>query len=240
MEIVPGTIKFEARQGKLHAEIDLLGIASTADGSVGARFSDTLKLDFDNQAEFEKVKGIPVHYEKEFKIAPGKYSFALAFGSGSAIGKIETPLDIEPWDTGGLALSSVALSRETHPAADLGLISSLVQDRTPLIAEGTQFVPSGSSQFAKADTGFFYVEFYDPNPASVTARVRVLDRKTGDPKWDSGVTKLPVPSSGAKASIPAAARLPLGSLAMGAYQLEITASDSVGKQVKRTVDFEVK
>ena len=240
MEIAPDTLKFETRQGKLHAEINLLGIASTSDGSVGARFSDTLKLDFDNQAEFEKVKGTPVHYEKEFKITPGKYSFALAFGTSSAIGKIETPLDIEPWDTGELGLSSVALSRETHPAADLGLVSSLVQDRTPLIAEGTQFVPSGSSQFAKSDSGFFYLEFYGPNPASLTVQVRVLDRKTGDPKWDSGVTKLPVPSNGGKTSIPAAAPLPLRSLAAGAYRLEITASDSAGKQVKRTEDFEVK
>ena len=240
MEIAPEAFKFETRQGKLHAEINILGIASTSDAGVGARFGDTLRLDFDNQAEFEKMKGIPVHYEKEFKIAPGKYSFAVTFGSGDAIGKIETPLDIEPWDVGGLALSGVALSHETHPAADLGLVSSLVQDRTPLIAEGTQFVPSGSSEFAKSDTGFFYLEFYDQNPASMTVRVRVLDRKTGDLKWDSGVTKLPVPSNGSKASIPAAAPLPLRSLVAGAYQLEITASDSLEKQVKRTVDFDVK
>src|ERR1019366_5951451 len=53
MEIVPDTITFETRLGKLHAEINLLGVASASDGSVGARFSDTLKLEFDNQAEFE-------------------------------------------------------------------------------------------------------------------------------------------------------------------------------------------
>jgi len=241
MEIAPDGLKFENQQAKLHAEINLLGIASMPDGSVGARFSDTLKLDFDSQAEFEKRKGTPVHYEKEFKIAPGKYSFALAFGSGGAsFGKIEAPLAVQPWTGGGLTLSSVALSRETHPAADLGLVSSLVEDRTPLIAEGTQFVPFGSNQFAKSDTGFFYLEVYDPNPASVNVRVRVLDRKTGEPKWDSGITKLPLSSNGGKSSIPAGANLRLSSLAAGSYQLEITASNSTAKQAKRTTDFEIK
>lgn len=252
MEIAPGALKFESQrgqnqQGKLHAEVNLLGIATAPDGSIGARFSDAIKLDFENQSEIEKLKGTSVHYEKEFKIAPGKYNFALAFGSGGEIGKpgdsfgkIETPLDVEPWNAGELALSSLALSRETHPAADLGLISSLVEDRTPLIAEGAQFVPFGSNQFAKSDMGFFYLEIYDPDPASVGVRVRVLDRKTEEPKWDSGVTKIPLSSNGIKAGIPAGASLRISSLARGSYELEITASDSAGKQVKRTADFEVK
>jgi len=134
----------------------------------------------------------------------------------------------------------VALSRETHPAADLGLFSALIEDRTPLIAEGAQFVPLGSNQFAKAETGFFYLEFYDPDPASVSVRVRALDRRTEEPKWDSGVTKLPLPNGGGKASIAAAASLRLSSLTTGPYRLEITARDSTGKEVKRTADFEVK
>ena len=209
-----------------HTEINLLGIATATDGSAGARFSDTLK-------------DAPLHYEKDFKIAPGKYSFALAFGSGGAsFGKLEASLDVEPWNPSELAISSVALSRETHPAGDLGLIASLVQDRTPLTAEGSQYVPFGSSQFAKSDMGFFYLEIHDPDPASVRVRVRVTDRKSGEQKWDSGQTVLPVPS-GAKAWIPAGASLRLNTLGPGSYQLEIAASDSAGKQVKRTADFEV-
>jgi VWFA-related protein len=240
MEIAPGALKFENRNGRLHAEVNLLGIASTPDSGVGARFSDTLKLDFKNQAEIDKLKETPVHYEKEFKIAPGNYNFALAYDPGDgSFGKIEAPLAVEPWNTGDLTLSSVALSRETHSAADLGLVSSLVQDRTPLIAEGTQFVPFGSDEFAKSDSGFFYLEVYDPDPASVNVRVRVLDRKTGEAKWDSGLTKLPLPGGG-KTSIPAGASLRLSSLATGTYRLEITASDSTGKQAIRTKDFEIK
>jgi VWFA-related protein len=245
MEISLGPLKFENQKGKLHAEVNLLGIASTPAGiagseGVGARFSDTLKLDYDTQAEVDKLKGMPVHYEKDFKIAPGKYNLTVAFGSGSArFGKMEAPLEVEPWNGSELAVSGIALSRETHPAGDLGLISSLVEDRTALIAEGAQFVPSGSNQFAKSEAGFFYIEVYDPDPPSVGVRVRVLDRKTGEAKWDSGVTKLPLQGNAGRRAVPAGASLQLDTLAAGAYQLEITASDSTGKQVKRTTDFAV-
>jgi hypothetical protein len=241
MEVAPDALKFENQSGKLHAEVNLLGIATRPDGSIGARVSDTLKLDFDNQAEVEKLKGAPVHFEKEFKILPGEYNFTLTFGqAGASFGKIELPLAVEPWNGSELAVSAVALSRETHPAADLGLVSSLVEDRTPLIAQGAEFIPSGSNQFAKSDPGFFYLEVYDHDPASVSVHVRVLERKTGESKWDSGVTKLPLQGNAGRVAIPAGASLQLKTLAAGAYQLEITASDPTGKQVRRTTDFEVK
>jgi hypothetical protein len=74
----------------------------------------------------------------------------------------------------------------------------------------------------------------------LTARVRVLDRKTGEPRWDSGVTKFPLPANGGKPSMPAAGRLPLDALAAGTYRLEIAVSDSAGKQATRAADFEVR
>jgi hypothetical protein len=84
----------------------------------------------------------------------------------------------------------------------------------------------------KSEQAFFYFEVYDANPASATAQVRILDRATGAPKWDSGPGKLNQPQQGGN--------LPIGSLAPGSYQLEVTAIPSSGKQVKRTADFEVR
>jgi VWFA-related protein len=239
MEISPVGLKFENVKGKPHAEINLLGIATAPDGSIGARFSDTIKLDF-NGPEIEKLKATHIHYEKEFKISPGTYGFSLAFASGgTSFGKVEAPLNVEPWSSARLALSSVALSRETRPAADLGLISSLVEDQTPMVAESIQFVPTGSKQFARTEEGFFYLELYCPDPESVTVQVRVLDRRTGEPRWDSGTTKLPAPSERNKHSIPAGASLRLKSLPAGSYRLEITASDADKGEAQRITDFEV-
>jgi len=233
MEIPAGALQFENQKGRQHAEIDLLGIASAPDGSVGARFSDAVKFDF-TPAEMEKLKGNFLHYEKEFKIAPGQYRFTMAFSSGGqSFGKSEAPLDVPSRKEGEIALSGLVLSREAHPAADVGLVSgvSLAGDRTPLVAQGMQVIPSGFNQFVKSEQAFFYFEVYAANPASVSAQVRILDRKTGTPKWDSGLAKLTVAQQGGK--------LPLNSLETGAYQLEVTAVDATGQKVTRTADFEV-
>src|SRR4029078_6968103 len=69
MEIPSDSLKFQKQKGKYHAAVDILGIASTADGTVGARFSDTLKLDFDDQRQIDVLKLKPLHYENQFDIA---------------------------------------------------------------------------------------------------------------------------------------------------------------------------
>jgi VWFA-related protein len=234
MEMGPGAVKFENQKGRLHAEINLLGIASAQDGSVQARFSDTLRFDLDSEAQAREWRTKPIHYEKEFRIAPGQYSFTLA----SDLGKTTMPLAVESWTPGMLALGSIVLSREIHPAADLGL-GTLTVSRTPLVAEGTQVVPSGSTQFRKAEGGWFYFEVYDSDPSSVRVRVRVLDRSTGQSRWDSGVTKLPIPANGGKPSLPASSRLPFDLLTTGSYQIEITAFDSTGTMAIRTTNFDL-
>jgi hypothetical protein len=38
-------------KGKQHSELNILGIAYRKDGSVGARFSDTVKVDFETKRE---------------------------------------------------------------------------------------------------------------------------------------------------------------------------------------------
>jgi VWFA-related protein len=194
-------------------KLNLLGIANAADGAVAARFSDSVAAGG--------------HYEKEFKIAPGKYTFTMALTSG----KLEAPLVVEPRQPGELAMSGIALSREGHPAAEIGLgAAGLVEDRTPLIADDVQLVPTGSNTFAKSDKGFFYFEVYAADLAVVRVRVRVLSR--GTVVWESGAMTLSGPHAGS--------RLPLDSLETGAYELELTAADSTGKQVTRTAAFEVK
>ena len=41
MEMPPDVLKFKKEKGKLHAEMDVLGIAYNPDGGVAAKFSDT-------------------------------------------------------------------------------------------------------------------------------------------------------------------------------------------------------
>ncbi len=191
-------------------KLDLLGIASTAEGAVAARFSDSVDAGG--------------HYEKEFKIAPGQYTFTMAMSAG----KLEAPLVIEPRQAGELAMSGIAFSREVHPAAEVGLgAAGLVEDRTPLIADDFQLIPTGSNRFVKADKAFFYFEVYAADPTAVRVSVRVLSHGTA--AWESGSMKLGGPHAGS--------RLPLETLSEGSYDLELTATDPTGKQVTRTAPF---
>ena len=82
MEIPPETMKFDKEHGKQHAEINVLGIAYKPDGSVGARFSDTVKLDFADKKDVDIFKQHQYHYENQFDVATGKYDLKVVFSFG--------------------------------------------------------------------------------------------------------------------------------------------------------------
>jgi VWFA-related protein len=251
LDIATASLKFEKQKGKPHAVVSLLAIASTVEGSIGARFSDTLNLDFADNKELEKFQQRPLHYETQFEIAPGKYNVKLAFSAGGEwFGRLELPLTVDPYDPKEFALSGLALSKEVRRAADAGveLEASLLQDKTPLIASGLQVVPSGTNQFAKAERSMFYFEVYEPllvtpdpkNPVLVAIQMRVLDRKTGQQKSDSGLMRIEMPKAPGNPVIPVALKLPVQDLPPGAYSLELMAADTADKMAIRAVDFEIK
>jgi Ca-activated chloride channel homolog len=245
MEIATDALKFENQKGKLHAEMNILGIASAPDGGVAARFSDIVKRDFDSKQDLDKWleqgKAKPLHYEKEFKIVPGQYNLTVAFSSGGAsFGKVETPLAVPAYYRSQFAISGLALSKEVRPASELGLEASLIDDGTPLIAGGMQMIPGGSNAFTKSEQAFCYFEIYAPGGADpATVALRILESKTGAPRWDGGAAKLDPPAGG-KTTIPVGLSLPIASLPSGPYQLEVTATDGGGKTIERTIDFEIR
>ena len=164
----------------------------------------------------------------------------MAFSSGGeSFGKLEMPLTVEPRQTGELALSGLVLSKETHPAAELGLgLAGLVESSTPLVTNGVRIVPSGSKQFAKSEPGFVYFEVYAPDPASVRYGMRVLDRRPAEPKSDSGLRKLDLPKGGD--AVPVGSSLPISGLAAGVLRTRSNGGRLRREQVRRTVDFEVR
>ena len=256
MEIAPEPVKFEKQKGKLHAEINVLGIASAQDGNTAARFSDTVKVEFpdtgDGKKEAEAFQKKPLHYENQFELASGKYNLKVAFSSGgSSFGKVEMPLLVDPYEPGQLAISSLALSREVHKTSDVGSVldASLLEDKIPLLTQGLQVVPSGTNEFKQADIKVFYVEIYEPllaatpdpnSPTAVAIEMRVLDRKTGEEKSDTGLMRIDLSKQGSNPVIPLGQRIPVDKLGPGSYTLELSALDTGNNQFKRTVDFELR
>lgn len=244
LEIPAGSINRDARKASL-ASIDVLGIASTADGETAARFTDAIALNSGalnsgalNPAAFNSAAGEPltVRYQKQFKIAPGQYKFTIVFGAGGeTFGKLEQPLVVEPFQAGQFALSGVAMGKETRKAGDVG---GLFDDHSALTVRGVELIPSGSNAFAKSDQAFCYFEVYLAGVEPPTLGLRILNAKTGAMESDGGTAKLVVPAG--KTTVPVGLNVPLSALVPGVHRVEITATDVSGITVRRTADFEVR
>lgn len=250
MEIAPDGLKFEKRKGNvLHSEVNVLGIAYNPQGTVAARFSDTLRLDFTDKEEAEEAKTKPLHYENQFDIASGKYTLKVVYSEGSDLyGKLEIPLEIGGYSSDALAVSGLALSKTFHRASEMGALLdvAMLEDKTPLIADGLQIVPTGNPAFGKSDLALFYVELYEPllvadnkTPANIGIRMRVLDRKTGDQKVDTGLLTVDPPPPPGNQVVHLGGKMPVSGLPPGAYKLEFTVADATNKTAQTTADFDI-
>jgi hypothetical protein len=246
VEIPSAALKFEKVKGKQHAAVNILGIAYNLDGSIAARFSDTTNVDLDGKKEVEEFQKQPLHYENQFGVASGQYKLRVVFSSGNdSFGKLEMPIVIDPYRGQEFSISAVALSNSLRRAADLStdLDGQLLEDRTPLVAQGFQISPSASNHFKKTDAAAIYAEVYEPllksaNPPDVAYELIIVERKSGQEKvhigerTSQGKTGDPVIALGLK--------LPVATLGPGSYRVNLRAVDSVGNSSKtRTADFEV-
>ncbi len=247
IEIPSEAIKFEKLKGKMHANVNVLGIAYKQDGSVGARFSDAVKLDFENQKEVQAFKEKPMHYENQFDVGVGVFALKVVFDSGDAsFGKLESPLVINAYDGTDFAVSGIAFSKVFSKVtdSDANLDAVLLEGRSPLVAGNYQFTPTGYSRFKAADRVVMYFEMYDPallgeTKPKVAVQVRILDGKTLDVKQDSGNVLVDNFVKAGSPVVPTGLRLPIEALAPGLYRLELKALDSTGAFAIRTADFEI-
>ncbi len=248
MEMPPDVLKFKKEKGKLRAEMDVLGVAYNPDGGVAAKFSDTLKMEFENKKEVEAFQEKPLHYDSQFDLASGKYTLKVVFSAnGEGFGKLESPLQVEPYDSKKFSLSAVAMSTEIHKvsALDSSLDATLLADKTPLIAQGMELTPGASNVFPKDGMGAFYMEIYEPSmqeekPHKVALQMVVIDKKTNEHKLDTGMMDMAPYAHAGSVVIPVGLRVPSKELAAGSYRAEFKAADDAGNvSTVRTADFEV-
>ncbi len=234
LDLAGNSIKFDKDKGKYHAVLNILGVATKADGSVAARFSDAVDLQLDKK-QLDDFAKRPYHYENQFFIASGQYNLKVAVNSGDKYGKFEVPLVVDPYDKAQFSMSALALSKEFHKVSDLSenLDALLLQDRTPLVTQGLQLVPTGENTFKKSDRAAIYLEVYEPQVADSTSpkvslKLSIVDEKTGKSELEAGV-----PDTGASVVpgnpvIPMGVPLPISSLQPGTYVVELSATDTAG------------
>lgn len=246
-EVETGAMSFTKQEGKFHASLNVLGIAYTSEGQVGARFSDTVEFDYQTKKEVEQFKQLPFRYENDLPVPAGKYELKLVFSPDrDNFAKAEIPLVIEAWDGEHFALSGVALSRESRTVSGVERIdATLTGDHAPLVSRGLQFVPTGNNRFKTKDPAMLYVEIYEPllrnpDPPKVLIQMMVLDRKNGVITLDSGLLDMTNRVLPGNPVVPVGLKIPLDSLTPGSYSVVLKASDSAGNaSLVRHAEFEV-
>jgi VWFA-related protein len=234
MDVPSSSVQFNKEKGKYHADIDVLGIAYAPDGSVGARFSDQITYDFEKD-EWKQFLKSPMRYENQFAIAPGKYRLTVVLSAGGKdFGKYEEPLAIDPYD-GKFTLSAIALSDQVQPEAGMGgeIEADLLADRTPMIVNGMQVVPSGSNRFKKTDSVALYAQVYepklvDPNPPAIRIAYRVVDLKTGKQVFEQSNIDPETSIQKGNPVVPVGLMVPVKAIPPGDYRLEMQAYDTTG------------
>jgi VWFA-related protein len=247
MEIPSESLNFNKDKGKYHANVNVLGIAYRPDGSVGARFNDTVNLDLEKD-EWKEFTKTPYHYQNQFDAAAGTYKLTVVLsGGGDTFGKFEAPLQIDAYDGKHLSIGGVALTNSAQRISDIptGLDSVLLEDRTPLVIKGMQVVPSANNRFKRSDNVIMYTEIYEPLLASATPpRVgfayHVFDRATNKDVFFTGLAAADDFIQKGNPVIPAGLVVKVKDLAPGSYRLLVQAADSANNHAPdRMVDFDV-
>jgi hypothetical protein len=152
---------------------------------------------------------------------------------------VQIPLRIPTHDPGQLTLSSIVLAKECHPP--IADTKNVAPDLVRLVSKGFEFTPAGGSNFHKNEPVMAFFEIYDPaanTGSTLRFLTKVTDMTTGSVVIDSGLQSVsPWVQPGAK-KIAIAREIVHKDLPPGAYRIEITVTDSVGRYaVRQTADF---
>ena len=247
MEIPGESLQFSKDKGKYKANLNILGIAYKSDGSVGARFSDTVNLEMEKD-EWKEFTKKPYHYENQFDAASGGYKLTVVLSAGGdSFGKYELPLQIDSYDGKHFSMGGIALANSMQRLTDIptSLDAALLEDRTPLVVMGMQILPSGSNTFKRSDSVVLYSEIYEPllvseNPPEVGFAYRIFERASNKQVFFSKIVNAQEYIQKGNAVIPLAAKVMVKDLPPGSYRLMLQAVDGVKNHAPdRTVDFDL-
>jgi hypothetical protein len=236
MEIPGDSLIFNKEKGKYHANVNVLGIAYNPDGSVGARFNDTLNLDLEKD-EWKEFTKQPYRYQNQFDATPGAYKLSVVLSSGGDnFAKFETPLKIDVYDGKKFTLGGVVLSKTIQPVDQIptDVDATLLEDRTPMIVKGMQITPAASYSFKQSDKVVIYSQVYEPllksdAPPRVVAGYSIMD-SSNKQVFFSGPIPLEEYVQKGNAVVPFGLMVQVKDLPPGNYRLVLQAADGAHNQ----------
>jgi VWFA-related protein len=247
MEIPSDSFQFNKEKGKYHANLNVLGIAYRSDGTIGAKFSDTVNLDLEKD-EWKEFTKSPYRYENQFDAGPGSYKLTVVLNNGGdSFGKFESPLSIDAFDGKHFSLAGVVLSNTVEQVNDIpeSLDSVLMEDRKPLVVKGMQIFPSGSNRFKHTDSVVVYSEVYEPaltsdNPPIVGMGYTIFERATEKKLFATGAQRADAFIQKGNPVIPFAFKVKVDDLKPGSYRLLMQAVDALNNHAPdRYVEFDI-
>ena len=249
MEIPQEMFKFDKDKGKYHSSLNVLGIAYRDDGSVGAKFSDQVKLDLEKDDWKEFTKSV-YRYQNQFDAVPGHYKMTVVLSAGTdTYGKSTWPLDIDSYDGKQFALGGLVMSNNAQRVEELAtnadFDSVLLEDRTPLVVKGLQVVPTAVNRFKRSDRVLMYSEIYDSllateKPPRVVLGYKIQERATNKEVFFTKTLSADEFLQKGSPVVPVGMLVMVKDLAPGNYRLIFMAADAAGGQAPaRSVDFDL-
>lgn len=234
-KIRAASLEMKKKGGQLAGDINVMGVAYAEDGSVSARFSETMHLvvDKEKEADFRKQN---IAYRNHFRLRPGKYRLKLAIADEKGkIGSAEQSLAVPPLTQGDLAASSLVLAEKVTrlPALIQDLQMKLLDDSDPLMFNGMQVMPSVENEFSGDEPVGAVFKIYNLSGAAgkrnLVAQIQLTNEK-GDSQ-----TLPPIPLDDhlyltGKTEGLVGIRLPLSKVTPGKYRLLISASEGASSR----------
>ncbi len=247
IDVPSDSLNFSKDKGDYHSDVNVLGIAHKLDGTVAARFSDTLELNLQKD-EWKALTKQPYHYQNQFDLAPGSYKLTVVFSAGGDhFGRFETPIEIAPYLGNTLTLGGVVLSTDFQKLNQDSsqLDAMLLEDRVPLVAKGVQITPAAKYQFKKSDKVVLYSELYEPllkgqDPPKIGAGYIVFDKATSKEVASTGAIPLDEFIEKGNSVVPFILILRVSDWPPGAYRLVLQAVDGANNRApQKEIDFTV-
>jgi GWxTD domain-containing protein len=240
VQIPTGQLSFQEKQGVDSATVNLFARISTLSGRIVQTFEDTVKRDVPASL-LQQAKAVPSIYQKAVPLSPGLYRLDIVLKdvNNGNVGVVNTRLAVPRFEDDHLSSSSLILADQILPVSskDIGLGQFVLGD--------VKVRPKLDASFAAADGMGVFLQVYNlkvddqTHRSDATVQYRVMKEKTTEPVLKFDIPRDKLPEHGEELTLENI--ITLGSLAPGAYKLEVAVTDNLTKQtITPAMDFTVK
>jgi len=240
VQIPTRQLSFQEKQGVDSATVNLFGRISTLSGRIVQTFEDTVKRDVP-AALLQQAQAVPSIYQKAVPLSPGLYRLDIVLKdvNNGNVGVVNTRLAVPRFEDDHLSSSSLILADQILPVSskDIGLGQFVLGD--------VKVRPKLDAAFGASDGMGVFLQIYNlkvddkTHKSDASVQYRVLKDKGTEPVLKFDIAKDKLPEHGEELTLENI--ITLGSLAPGAYKLEVAVTDNLTKQtITPAMDFTVK